>query len=82
MEQPNEQKDKTSVSRRDVIKAAGVMSLGLLYTKPFVEKIHAQGALVDSATGGGGGGGGGTNECPPGQEWNEEAGECQDAGGP
>jgi hypothetical protein len=44
MPQQNQQ-DKKQISRRDVIKAAGVLSLGLLYTKPFVEKIHAQPAF-------------------------------------
>lgn len=50
MPQQNEQQDKKLISRREVIKAAGVLSLGLLYTKPFVEKIHAQPAFVGYGT--------------------------------
>lgn len=50
MPQLNQQQDKKQVSRRDVIKAAGVLSLGLLYTKPFVEKIHAQPAFQGYGT--------------------------------
>ena len=40
-----QQQDQKNVSRRDVIKAAGVLSLGLMYTKPFVEVIQAKPAF-------------------------------------
>jgi hypothetical protein len=48
MQKQNEPQNKKQISRRDMIKAAGVLSLGLMYTKPFVEKIQAQPALVGS----------------------------------
>lgn len=66
MPQQNQQQDKKQISRRDVIKAAGVLSLGLLYTKPFVEKIHAQPAFQDYGSSDPGGDPGGGDPCADG----------------
>lgn len=41
------EQDRKQISRRDVIKAAGLVSLGLMYTKPFVETIEAKPAFKD-----------------------------------
>ncbi|MBE7553234.1 MAG: hypothetical protein HS126_19360 [Anaerolineales bacterium] len=61
------QEINNKVSRRDVIKAAGVVSLGLLYTKPFVEPIHAKPAFAAySGTKGNNGVGNGEDPQPPG----------------
>jgi hypothetical protein len=43
---------QTKISRREMIKAAGLVSLGLLYTKPFVETIHAKSAFEGYDRGG------------------------------
>ena len=63
-----QQQDQKNVSRRDVIKAAGVLSLGLMYTKPFVEVIQAKPAFESygDSTQGNNGVGNGEDPQPPG----------------
>jgi hypothetical protein len=43
-------------TRREMIKAAGLIGLGLVYSKPFVETVHAQSAFEGYDEGGGFGG--------------------------
>lgn len=61
-----QQPDQKNVSRRDVIKAAGVLSLGLMYTKPFVEVIQAKPAFSGYDPKGNNGVGNGQDPQPPG----------------
>ncbi len=61
-----QQSDQKNISRRDVIKAAGALSLGLMYTKPFVEVIQAKPAFDDYKPKGNNGVGNGVDPQPPG----------------
>ena len=43
--QNNEKSLNAPVSRRDMIKAGGLLALGLAYSKPFVETVKAKPAF-------------------------------------
>lgn len=45
---------KQKISRRDVLKAGGVLAVGLAYNKPIVEMIQAKPAFAQYGGGGGG----------------------------